>query len=129
MNFSVEVDMDKKVAGLVGAISSLGAMNTVEASAAQNAEVLSARSYAELVQPIPNAVALLKAAEAADAARAMAAERNPNVRLAQYWGHHHHHHHRYYHHHHHHHHHHHRHGYYPYQYPYQPYQYPYQYPY
>jgi hypothetical protein len=72
MNFSVEVDMDKKIAGLVGGISSLAAMNAAEASAAQNVtEVLSARSYAELVQPIPNAVALLKAAETA-AARAKA---------------------------------------------------------
>ncbi len=125
--------MDKKIAGLAGAITSLASMHAVEASPAQNvAEIVSPRSYAELLQPIPNAAALLKAVDAADAVRAEAeAKRNANVRLAQYWDynnpyyhhHHHHHHHNnyyqrpYYHHHHHHHHHHHN-SYYPYYYPY-----------
>jgi hypothetical protein len=110
MNFSGEVDMDKKIAGLMGAVSALATMTAMEAARAQNVtEVLSARSYAELLQPIPNAVALLMAADAVNAARAKGeAGQNPNVKLAQYGYdyHHHHHHHRWYHHHHHHHHHH-----------------------
>jgi hypothetical protein len=119
--------MDKKIAGLAGAITSLASIHAADASPAQNVtEIVSPRSYAELLQPIPNATALLKAVDSADAARAeVEAKRNPNVRLAQYWDyyphhHHHHHHHNsyyqppYYHHHHHHHHH----SYYPYYYPY-----------
>jgi hypothetical protein len=113
MNFSGEVDMDKKIAGLVGAISALAPVNAGQAR--EVTEVLNARSYAELLQPIPNAVALLMAADAVNVARAKAeAEQDPNVKLAQYGYHHHHHHHRWYHHHHHHrwyhrHHHHHHH--------------------
>ena len=78
--------MDKKIAGLAGAISALATMTAVEAARAQNVtEVLSARSYAELLQPIPNAVALLMAADAANAARAKGeAGQDPNVKLAQY---------------------------------------------
>ena len=109
--------MDKKIAGLLGAVSALATMTAMEAARAQSVtDVLSARSYAELLQPIPNAVALLMAAEAADAARAKGeAGQDPNVKLAQdgydHHHHHHHHHHRWYHHHHHHHsyHHHHHH--------------------
>lgn len=115
--------MDKKIAGLAGAISSLAAMQAADALPAQGiTDITNPRSYAELLQPIPNAAALLKAVDAESAARAAAkAKRNPNVRLTQYWGddgypdyHHHHHHNNYYypyyppyydHHHHHHHHH------------------------
>jgi hypothetical protein len=130
MNFSWENDMDKKIAGLVGAVSAFATVTAVEAAQAREVtEVLNARSYAELLQPIPNAVALLMAADAVNAARAKAeTEQDPNVKLAQYdyWYHHHHHHHHhrwYYHHHHHHHyrwyhhhhhHHHHHHDWYPY---------------
>src|ERR1700732_2032728 len=98
--------MDKKVAGLVGAVSAFATMTAVEAARAREAtEVLNARSYAELLQPIPNAVALLMAADAVNAARAKGeAGQDPNVKLAQYYPygyyhhHHHHHHHRWYHH-------------------------------
>jgi hypothetical protein len=120
--------MDKKIAGLAGAVSGLAMMTAAEAAQPREVtEVLNARSYAELLQPIPNAVALLMAADAVNAARAKAeTEQDPNVKLAQYyWDHHHHHHHHhhrwYYHHHHHHHyrwyrhhHHHHHHDWYPY---------------
>jgi hypothetical protein len=75
----------------VGAISALAPVNAVQAR--EVTEVLNARSYAELLQPIPNAVALLMAADAVKVARAKAeAEQNPNVKLAQYGYHHHHHH-------------------------------------
>jgi hypothetical protein len=61
-------------------------MTAAEAARAREAtEVLNARSYAELLQPIPNAVALLMAADAVNVARAKAeAAQNPNVKLAQY---------------------------------------------
>jgi len=51
-----EFGMDKKIAGLVGAISSIAAMTAVQAAPSPNVtEVSTARSYAELLQPIPNA--------------------------------------------------------------------------
>ena len=102
--------MDKKIASLVGAFTSLASMHSAEASPAHNmADIVSPRSYAELLKPIPNAAALLKAVDSAAAARAeLEVKRNPNVKLAQYWD-------NYPHHHHHHHHHH---SYYPYYYPY-----------
>ncbi|MGI8567720.1 MAG: hypothetical protein ACR2KT_00800 [Methylocella sp.] len=89
--------MDKKIAGLVGAVSAFAMMTAVEAARAREAtEVLNARSYAELLQPIPNAIALLMAADAVEAARAKAeAGQDPNLKLAQDgYDHHHHHHHR-----------------------------------
>jgi hypothetical protein len=105
----------------------MGAMDPAAAKIV--ADVLSPTSYAELLQPIPNAVALLKTADEMEAAAraSQAGEPGAQTQLAQYWYHHHHHHHhnnywrrRYYHHHHHHHHHwryhhhHHHHNYYPY---------------
>ena len=106
--------MDKKIVGLVGAISGLASFDTAQAAtvAGPNAtELLGARSYAELLDPIPNALALLWEVEAADAARARRVSgADPDMKLAAH--HHHHHHHRYHHHHHHHHmyrHHHHHH--------------------
>lgn len=119
--------MDKKIAGLLGAVAAVGALGTAQASAAPAptpTDVLKANSYADLLEPIPNAAAVLQALDE----QAPAAE--PKVQLAQWYHHHHHHHHhhhgywrgygygygygprvyvvprRYYHHHHHHHHHH-----------------------
>ncbi|MGC2779407.1 MAG: hypothetical protein WA418_27600 [Bradyrhizobium sp.] len=121
--------MDKKIAGLLGAVAAVGALGTAQASAAPApTEVLNATSYADLLEPIPNAARVL---QALDEQAPPAAE--PTVQLAQWYHHHHHHHHhhhgygrgygygygygygprvyvvpprRYYHHHHHHHHHH-----------------------
>jgi hypothetical protein len=113
--------MEKKIAGLLGAMATLGAVNAAQASQAPSpapTEAMRANSFADLLEPIPNAASLLQAID----------ESEPNVQLAQgvYIGlgarHHHHHHH----HHHayrrrivvmpprfrHHHHHHHHHGYY-----------------
>ena len=115
--------MDKKIVGLAGAMTSLASMHPAEAALVQNeTEIMNPRSYSGLLQPIPNAVALLKAVDRANAARGEAeAKRKPNVRLAQYYyyPHHHHHHHNYYYrrpYYYHHHHHHHHHSYYPYYY-------------
>jgi hypothetical protein len=112
--------MDKKVAGLLGAVVALGAMHAVQAAAAPM-DVLQANSFASLLEPIPNAAAQLRALDEHQASQPSEAK----VELAQYYYHHHHHHHhhafypryygdevvvvpryrRYYHHHHHHHHH------------------------
>ncbi|MDE2602004.1 MAG: hypothetical protein KGL62_06490 [Bradyrhizobium sp.] len=120
--------MDKKIAGLLGAAVALGTLGTVQAAPAPAAtDVLTANSFADLLEPIPNAVTLLRALDESPATSA-----DGNIQVAQYYYHHHHHHHHhhgwrrvlppyYYHHHHHHyryyhhhHHHHHHHGYYRY---------------
>jgi len=117
--------MDKKIAGLLGAVASLGTFGAAEAAPAPApTDVLRANSFADLLEPIPNATALLQAID--ESAPIRSAE--GNVQVAQFYHHHHHHHHhhsqyrryydeprvivvppryrrdRYYHHHHHHHH-------------------------
>jgi hypothetical protein len=115
--------MDKKVGGLIGAVAGLATISTAQAApepGANLSEPLHAASYADLLAPIPDAVAALRADNVT---------RAQNMRMAQYYGyypyynyypyppppyyyyHHHHHHHHgyyggYYHHHHYHHHHH-----------------------
>lgn len=119
--------MDKKLAGLLGAVATLGTMNAAQAAPTPSpapSDVLRANSFADLLESIPNAAALLQAVDES----APAPSANENVQLAQIFIEHHHHHHhhhhawrryaprvvvvppryRYYHHHHHHHHHHHR---------------------
>jgi hypothetical protein len=114
--------MDKKIAGLLGAVATLGTFTAAEAGPAPApADVLRADSYADLLEPIPNAVAMLQAVDQSTPAPA-----TENVQLAQFH-HHHHHHHSFYRHHHsyyprvvvvpryrryHHHHHHHHHSFY-----------------
>ena len=104
--------MDKKIAGLLGAVGAFASLNAAQAAAPTDSHgALKARSYADLLEPIPNAMAALKAVDDE------AGVAPPNVQLAQ--AHHHHHHHhashrdrrivvmpRRHHHHHHHHHHH-----------------------
>jgi hypothetical protein len=111
--------MEKKIAGLLGAMATLGAFNVAEASPIAHpapAEILNANSFADLLQPIPNATALLQVVDEAGPISSA----NENVQQVQFYHHHHHHHHhhhayrpriivippRYRHHHHHHHHHH-----------------------
>jgi hypothetical protein len=124
--------MDKTVAGLIGAVTLLAAADPAQAAMpAQTglAAAMQAESYADLLKPIPDAVALLKESDEAAAKAELlpaASEGEATVQQAQYYYHHHHHHHHgfyppFYHHHHHHHryyrryhhhHHHHHHGYY-----------------
>lgn len=117
--------MDKKVAGILGAVATLSSFSVADASPAPApGDVLRVNSYADLLEPIPNAVALLQAVD-----EAAPAQTTENVQLAQFYYHHHHHHHHhsfYRHHHsyyprvivvpryrrHHHHHHHHHHSFY-----------------
>ncbi len=110
--------MEKKIAGLLGAMATLGAFNAAQAAPTPApSDVLRANSFAELLEPIPNAAALLQAVDKSGPVSSP----NDNIQLAQYYHHHHHHHHhsawrrygpvvvvpryRRYHHHHHHHHH------------------------
>ncbi|WP_024882037.1 hypothetical protein [Methylosinus sp. LW3] len=74
--------MDKKTVGLFGAISALPlAAATPAAEARTLDEVMSPSSYAELLQPIPNAAALLKEAMAREASQP-----EPGIQTAQYYG-------------------------------------------
>jgi hypothetical protein len=93
--------MDKTVAGIV-AMASVFAVPAHAATPPLTPDtVMQVNSYADLLKPIPNATALLKAQAQADPAA------EGNVMEVQYWRHHHHHHHhwrrRRWHHHHHHH--------------------------
>ena len=103
--------MDKKIVGLLGAVSAFAALDGAQAATAPQAnDVMHVTSYADLLQPIPNATKLLQASDAALAEQAVA-DGQAKIELAQYYGdgygyyHHHHHHHRFfrpfYHHHHH----------------------------
>jgi hypothetical protein len=95
--------MDKKIIGALGAASALALAAGGSAIAAPGAETPSlrpAQSFAELLDPIPNATATLIAEDQKPAETDEAP-----VQLAQYHHHHHHHHHHHWYHHHHHHHH------------------------
>jgi hypothetical protein len=110
--------MEKKIAGLLGAMATLGAFSAAQAAPIPSpapTDVLRANSFADLLEPIPNAAALLQAVDESGPVSSA----DGNVQLVQYHHHHHHHHHayrrvvpriviaprRHYHHHHHHHHH------------------------
>jgi hypothetical protein len=112
--------MQKKIAGLLGAMATLGAFSAVQAAPTPApTDVLKANSFADLLEPIPNAATLLLAVD--ESGSGVSAK--GNVQLAQMHHHHHHHHgmrrvirrmmgHHHHHHHHHfrHHHHHHHHN-------------------
>jgi len=96
--------LDKKIAGLLGAVAALGTISSSQAApAAMPQDTLKASSYAELLEPIANASMVLRAIDEQQSA----SDRDGLVQLARYHHHHHHHHYRRRHHHHHHHHHHH----------------------
>lgn len=114
--------MDQKAVGLLGAVAGLATVSAAHAAANPTPDVsrsLQPSSYAELLAPVQDAVALLKAD---DAARAQVQEvqgyayynygpppyayyqpyYQPYAGYYYYHHHHHHHHHHFYHHHHHH---------------------------
>jgi len=106
--------MDKKIAGLLGAVAALSTLGATQATpAAGPSDALTANSYADLLEPIPNAAKTLQALDQ----QAPAKSAEGNVQLDRMYHHHHHHHHsdyrrapvvvigRHRHHHHHHHHH------------------------
>jgi hypothetical protein len=87
--------MEKKIAGLIGAVAALGAFGSAQASPAPVQDptaVLKAASFAELLDPIPNAASLLQAVD-----EQAATSTEGNMQVAQIFiqggGHHHHHHH------------------------------------
>ena|ERR1700722_14812800 len=101
--------MDKTVVCVLAAIGAMAPVAAAQAAVTPDDvnRAMNAGSFAELLQSVPNAPAILKAAD----------EQRAQTQLAQYYGgygYHHHHHHYYYHHHHHHHHYyyHHHHNYY-----------------
>ena len=97
--------MDKMTAGLLGAVAGLATIGTAQAStppATAPTQNLQAASYVDLLEPIPNAVELLKAD---NAARIQDELSSGSFQLADYYGdddrgdyrprYHHHHHHNY----------------------------------
>jgi len=86
--------MDKKIAGLLGAAAALTVTTSTQAAPAQQTELAPPTRYADLLKPVPNAVAALRGDEAN---RAQAPARLEHVQFY-----HHHHHHGFFHHHHHH---------------------------
>ena len=80
--------MDRKMAGLLGAAAALTTLSGAHAAVLQGVRLAPVTTYRDLLDPIPDAVALLKAD---DAARVR--QQTAPVQLAQYYHHHHHHHH------------------------------------
>ncbi len=73
--------MSKKTAGLVGAISALPLSAVAPAAHAHTLdELMTPRSYTELLQPIPNAAALLGEARAGEKSAL-----EPRIQTAQYY--------------------------------------------
>lgn len=104
--------MDKTVIGLVAAIGAIAPLTSAQAStqAADLGAAMEVSSFADLLQPIPNALAILKASDEQETANP--AEGVQVAQLVVHTYHHHHHHHVYVYRHHHHHyryHHHHHH--------------------
>jgi hypothetical protein len=109
--------MRKKIAGLLGTMATLGAFSAAQAAPMPSpapTDILRANSFADLLNPIPNAAALLQAVDESGPVSSA----DENLQLVQYHHHHHHHHglrrvvprivlgpRRHHHHHHHHHHH------------------------
>jgi hypothetical protein len=82
--------MDKKIAGLLGAAAALATVGGANATEAPGNPPKPAANYRELLNPVPNAMAALKADDARHDTEAR------NVKTAQVsiqFGHHHHHHH------------------------------------
>ena len=78
--------MDKKIAGVLGAVGALASLGSAQATATPDpTEVLKARSFADLLDPIPNAMEKLQAVDEAAG--------SPDIELAQFYVEHHHHHH------------------------------------
>jgi len=83
--------MNKKVAALLSGTAALITLSGgAQAASPSVGSATTPQSYAELLDPIPNAIALMRADDAQRARHAL-----ERVQLAQYHHHHHHHHHAY----------------------------------
>jgi hypothetical protein len=83
--------MDKNIAGLLGAVAAVSTLGGAHAAPVNPADALRATSYADLLNPVPNAVEL----QIADDNARLAKSTGDEVQLAQVQvqiGHHHHHH-------------------------------------
>jgi hypothetical protein len=76
--------MDKRIAGLLGAAAALTTVGGADAATTRATEPLAAVNYSDLLKPVPNALALLRADEATRV------RRPAGVEVAQYHHHHHH---------------------------------------
>ena len=84
--------MEKKIAGLLGAVAALGTISGAQAApapASDPSDALKVNSYAELLEPIPNAVKVLEAIDEQQPVKPW----EDNIKVAQFYHHHHHHHH------------------------------------
>jgi hypothetical protein len=81
--------MDKKIAGLLGAVAAVSTMTGAQVATqpASTSDALQASSYGDLLAPVPNAVAALNADNAARAQMPPV----EGVKVARYHHHHHHH--------------------------------------
>jgi hypothetical protein len=94
--------MEKRIAGLLGAVAALGTLSAADAAPAPaTSDALRASSFAELLEPIPNAVALLQAVDEQQSTGPGANVQMAQVVVVRRRHHHHHHHYRRHHHHHH----------------------------
>jgi hypothetical protein len=98
---TLERIMDKKIAGLLGAAAALATMGGANATEAAGNPGNPAANYRDLLNPVPNALAALKADDARRSNESAAGAKVAQVTIGI--GHHHHHHHVMVHHHHHHH--------------------------
>lgn len=85
--------MDKKIAGLLGAAAALSTMTAAQATSVQPALSSSAPNYRSLLDPIPNALPLLKSDDAlrTEAGRTQLAQVSVGLGVAHHHHHHHHH--------------------------------------
>src|ERR1700757_5518594 len=84
----LEDNMGIKIAGLLGTMVTLGALNAAEAAPIPSpapADVLRASSFADLLDPIPNAAALLQAVDESGSVPTA----NENIQLHKYYHYHH----------------------------------------
>ena len=84
--------MDKKIAGLLGAVAALSTMGAAQAAAPASADAMQVNSYADLLTPVPNAMQALVADDAARDAKTVGGVQMAQISVQV--GHHHHHHHR-----------------------------------
>jgi hypothetical protein len=97
--------MDKRIAGLLGAAAALTAVTGAQAAPAPQQGNAAVTSYQDLLEPVANPVAALKADDARLAQEAVSGTQVAQIVVVPHHHHHHHHHHwRRRHHHHHHHH-------------------------
>jgi len=90
--------MDKKIAGLLGAaaaLTTITAANAASPAVTAPTATLQASSYADLLAPVPNALAQLIADDTARATKSSGGEMDVAQIQVEVGRHHHHHHHRY----------------------------------